>query len=66
MKRLSFVLKNAGATFKKTVNNILKPHKNCASAYIDDTSVYSDTWKDYLQHSDSVITAFDDASMTLR
>ena len=63
---LSFGLRNAGATFQKTVNQILKPHRSYASAYIDDTSVYSNTWEDHLEHLDSVIGAFGQFGMTLR
>ena len=63
---LSFGLKNAGATFQKTVNHILEPHSLYASAYIDDTSVHSGTWEEHLKHLDSVISAFGKAGMTLR
>ena len=63
---LSFGLKNAGATFQKTVNHILKPHMSYAKAYIDDTSVHSGTWDDHLFHLDQVLTAFENAGMTLK
>jgi len=63
---LSFGLKNAGATFQKTVNQILKPHNSYASAYIDDTSVHSVEWDEHLKHLDAVISAFGQAGMTLR
>jgi len=63
---LSFGLRNAGATFQKTVNQILKPHSAYASAYIDDTSVHSNTWEDHLRHLDLVIGAFGNVGMTLR
>ena len=63
---LSFGLRNAGASFQKTINTILKAHRKYACAYIDDTSVHSAEWDEHLQHLDAVLTAFGEAGMTLK
>ena len=63
---LSFGLKNAGATFQKTINTILKDYRKYACAYIDDTSVHSNTWEEHLVHLDAVLTAFENSGMTLK
>ena len=63
---LSFGLRNAGATFQKTINLVLDKHREYANAYIDDTSCYSNTWNDHLKHLDLVLSAFETAGMTLK
>ena len=63
---LSFGLKNAGATFQRTMNHILHPHKKYARAYIDDTAVYSTGWEKHLLDLDASLGAFQAAGMTLK
>ena len=54
-KRLNFGLKNAAATYQRAIEKILAPHSKYATAYIDDVSVYSMTWKEHLRHMDDVL-----------
>ena len=63
---LSFGLKNASATFQRTMNKILEPHQAYAESYIDDSSIYSNSWQEHVDHVDKVLTAFEKAGMTLR
>ena len=63
---LSFGLRNAAATFQKTMNEILAPHKDYSDAYIDDTAVFSYDWGEHLNHLDQVLQAFCDVGMTLK
>ena len=54
-KRLNFGLENAAATYQRAMEKILTPHSKYATAYIDDVSVYSMTWKEHLRHMDDVL-----------
>ena len=54
-KRFNFGLKNAAATYQRAMEKILTPHSKYATAYIDDVSVYSMTWKEHLQHMYDVL-----------
>ena len=63
---LSFGLKNASATFQRTVNKILEPYQEFSDSYIDDIAIHSKDWKLHLQHLDKVLSAISDAGMTLR
>lgn len=63
---LSFGLKNAGATFQKTMNTLLQSHRKYALAYIDDTAVHSETWEKHLLDLDAVLTTFGEHGMTLK
>jgi RNase H-like domain found in reverse transcriptase/Reverse transcriptase (RNA-dependent DNA polymerase) len=63
---LSFGLRNASATFQKTMNVVLNDHKKYASSYIDDTAVHSVTFEDHLAHLDAVLTTFESVGLTLK
>ena len=51
----AYQLKNAAATYQRAMEKILTPHSKYATAYIDDISVYSMTWKEHLRHMDDVL-----------
>ena len=63
---LSFGLRNASATFQRTVNKILEPHQDYSSSYIDDIAIYDFQWSQHLQHLDNVFTSIGQAGLTLR
>ena len=49
--RMPFGLKNAPAAFQRTMNTILSPVLNkFAVVYIDDINIYSDSFKQHLDH----------------
>jgi len=47
---MPFGLKCAGSTFQRVMGQMINNHQDYACAYIDDTSVWSSTWKDQLLH----------------
>ena len=63
---MPFGVKTASSTFQKVMNDVLAPHAEYASAYIDDTAVYSLSWLDHLLHLEQVFQAFLDVGMTLK
>jgi hypothetical protein len=63
---MPFGLKTAGNTFQRVMDIILAPCTEFAGAYIDDTIVNSQSWKDHLRHLESVFESFSDAGMTLK
>jgi len=48
--RMPLGLKNAGATFVRTVRTVLRPIRSFADLYIDDMGVGSNVWCDHLGH----------------
>ena len=46
---MPFGMKNAPATFQRMMNGVVAGHDNCV-VYIDDVLVFSNTWKDHLDH----------------
>ena len=63
---MPFGLKTAGNTFQRVIDMLLNPHMEYACAYIDDTIVHSDSWKQHLLHLESVFKAFEESRMTLK
>lgn len=47
----------ATATFQQLMNLVLQPHDQYVAAYIDDIVIYSNSWKDYLQHLSNLLRA---------
>jgi len=46
--RTPFAMKNAGQTFVRPMQFILKPPKEFADSYVDDSAVHSNTWRCHL------------------
>ena len=65
-KRLNFGLRNAGATYQRAMEKILKQHSEYATAYIDDVSIYSMEWKEHLHHLDEVLRSIRESGLKLR
>lgn len=62
--RMPFGLRNAGATFQRLMNIVLKGLDN-AEAYIDDVIVFSDSWSDHLKHVMEVFERLKAANLTV-
>ena len=61
-KRMPFGLCNAGSTFQRAMENLLRGVRY-AMAYIDDVLVYSENHEDHLQHLDNVLKKLIDAGL---
>jgi hypothetical protein len=61
-----FGAKTASNTYQRVMDTILRPHSEYACAYIDDTAVHSDTWKNHMRHLESVLNAFAEVGMSLK
>ena len=48
--RMSFGLKNAPSHFQRVMEKVLQPVADCASVYIDDIVIFSNTWKEHITH----------------
>jgi len=58
-------MKNAGQTFVRAIQLILKPLKEFADPYIDDSAVHSNIWCDHLIHIEEFLTTMRSESLTL-
>jgi hypothetical protein len=63
--RTPFGLKAAGYTFTKALRQVLQPVKDFTASYIDDTAVYSDTWRLHLKHLENFLTAMECSDFTI-
>lgn len=54
-KVLPFGLHGAPATFQRTMNKLLWPHKEYAVAYLDDIVVFSSDWESHLPRVEAVL-----------
>lgn len=48
--RVPFGLVDSGRTFVKAIDLVLQPLRYCCEPYVDDISVYSDSWNEHLIH----------------
>ncbi len=62
---LPFGLKNAGSTFQKSIDKVLKAHRKYCRAYIDDLAIFSDSWKNHLLHIKEILSALQAAGLTV-
>ena len=62
---MPFGLKGAPAAFQRTMDQLLGGLP-FASAYIDDVVVFSQTWKDHLNHLRIVLTKLTEAGLTVK
>ena len=63
---MPFGCKTASQSFQRVMDDLLRPHSNYAHAYIDDTAVYSKSWKMHMIHLEKVLKAFLESGMTLK
>ena len=63
--RMPFGLKNAGATFVRTVRSILRPINVFADSYVDDIGVGSQDWDSHLGHIRQFLEIVRGAGMTM-
>ena len=64
--RMPFGLKNAPATFQRTMNTILKPVLDkFAFVYVDDIIIFSETFEEHLQHIQQVFSLVRQACLRL-
>ena len=63
---MPFGLHNAPATFQRLMNRVLQRCQKFAQAYIDDVVVFSKTWEEHLEHLRAVLTALQQAGLTLK
>ena len=54
-KVMPFGLNGAPATFQRMMDSLLQGLQNSAGAYIDDIIIYSETWREHLQHVKQVL-----------
>ena len=63
--RTPFGLRNAGATFCRAVQTILKPIKEFTKSYVDDLIVHSNAWKRHLQELEAFLQTIEANHITL-
>lgn len=61
---LPFGLHGAPATFQRLMDIVLKPHRQYASAYLDDIIIFSDDWKSHLPKVQAVLNSLREAGLT--
>jgi RNase H-like domain found in reverse transcriptase/Reverse transcriptase (RNA-dependent DNA polymerase) len=60
-----FGLKGAGNTFVHMLQGVLQPVRQFTATFVDDTCVYSDSWRQHLMHLDQYLSTIRDAGLTL-
>jgi hypothetical protein len=64
---MPFGLKNASAIFQRCIDNILRPHQDVASSYIDDIITKSKgSFDDHIEQLDRVLSTLEKSGMTLK
>lgn len=63
-RRMPFGLRNAGATFQRLMNIVLRGLDN-VEAYIDDVVVFSESWSDHLKHVRGLFERLKEANLTV-
>ena len=58
-------MKNAGSTFQKSIDKILKCHKECCRSYFDDVAVFPTTWDEHIRHFQAVLETFHEVGLTV-
>lgn len=64
-KVMPYGLKNSAATFQRVINEVLKPHRGYACAYIDDVAIYSQSWDEHLNHIRAVLESIRDVGLVI-
>ena len=63
---MPFGLCNAGASFQRAMEKLLRTVREFAQAYIDDISIASKTFENHLEHIDQVLKIIIGAKMKLK
>ena len=63
---MPFGMVNAGATFVRLMNKVLKGHEEYADSFFDDVGIFSDNWLFHLEHLKLVFQELRDAKLTAR
>jgi hypothetical protein len=63
---MPFGARCAGNTYQRIIDTILRPCSGYSHSYVDDTSIFSDTFLQHLDDLESVLRAFEKAGMTLK
>ena len=58
-------MKASGSTFFRAVQQILQPIKQFADSYVDHMTVFSDEWKQHLQHLEKFLETIEALGLTL-
>uniref|UniRef100_A0A803JM67 Gypsy retrotransposon integrase-like protein 1 n=1 Tax=Xenopus tropicalis TaxID=8364 RepID=A0A803JM67_XENTR len=61
---LPFGLHGAPATFQRTMDQILRPHRQYAAAYLDDVVIHSSDWQSHLPRVQAVLDSIRMAGLT--
>ena len=64
--RMPFGLKGAPTTFQRIMDQILSPHSECASSYIDDIAVFSHSWAEHLDHLRKIFKTLEEAHLKVK
>ena len=63
---MPFGLCNALATFQHLMNKILRPFiRKCVVVYLDDVTVYSKSFEEYIQHLEQIFKVIKDTNLSL-
>lgn len=62
---MPFGLRNAAATFQRTMNKLLMKHRDYADSYIDDIIIFSDDWNSHMKHLEDVLSSLEEANFTV-
>ena len=65
-KRMPFGLQGAPASFQRMMDRLLQGLGGFASAYLDDLIIFSQTWREHLEHLEAVLTRLCEAGLTAR
>ena len=63
-RMLPFGLSGAPATFQRLMDQVLKPHKEYAAAYLDDVVIQSPDWDSHLPRVEKVLESIREAGLT--
>ena len=61
-----FGIKTAQAMYARVMQELLREHHAYSDSYVDDTAIFSKTWRDHIIHLEKVLKAFQEAGMTLK
>ncbi|KAM7394882.1 hypothetical protein PAMA_006561 [Pampus argenteus] len=62
---MPFGLHGAPATFQRLMDRVLRGCDHCSAAYLDDVVIFSNTWKEHLEHVSLVLGKIQEAGLTL-
>ena len=63
---MPFGLQGAPATFQRLMDKVLQGLQDFSAAYLDDVIIFSENWKQHLQHLRQVLQSFRDAGLTVK